>query len=95
MVVMSLLLAALGTFCILVKRSILGMVIGAQLIVFAGSSIFLISGVTSGAQLDGQVVSLLALVLGTIQVGVAMAYTVNLNRIRHQSRIEDLRNLRD
>lgn len=93
MILFSAVLGGMGMFCALYRRTLLGVLIGLQLMVLGATSIFVVSGFTAGAHVNGHVFGLFILLGGVGQLVAGFALSVRLFYERKRAGMDDLRNL--
>jgi len=96
MILVSLFLSLMGFVCLLSKRTLIGMLIGVQLLVFGSSSAFVMSGVISKESLgnDAHVFGIFIALLGLSQLTIGFAFVIRLLFLKDNIEIDSLRMLR-
>jgi NADH:ubiquinone oxidoreductase subunit K len=94
MILVATVLGGLGLICMLYKKTLLGFMIGLQLLVLGATMIFVVAGVSSGGPLQGHVFGLFITFgsLGQLVVGYALA--IRLFYLKKRVGMDDLRSLK-
>jgi len=90
MMMVTISLGTLGIICLLLRRSVMGVLIGIQLVFLGTSTALVLAGIQAGAHEDGHLFGVFVLLtgLGTVIVGFALA--VRLFYINRSVRMERL-----
>ena len=87
-------LGGLGLFCALYRKTLLGVLIGIQLMILGSTMIFVQSGFSSGAHVSGHVFGLFIAIGGVGQLVAGFALAVRLFYLRKKAGMEELRSLK-
>ncbi|MGE4107420.1 MAG: NADH-quinone oxidoreductase subunit K [Bacteriovoracia bacterium] len=87
-------LAAIGFFCLLLKRNLIGMAIGIVLLFYAAAACFSVGGVLAGLQSQGHVYGFFVIVAGCGQLLVVFSLATRLFYLKKNVNIETFRKLR-
>lgn len=94
MILLAGLVGALGFLCLVWRQTILGVLIGLQLLSLGGGMILVLSGVIAGVRADGQVAGLLVAITSLAQLVAGLAVATRLFYLRGRSEMKDLRSLK-
>ena len=94
MIFFSAALGGLGLFCALYRKTLLGVLIGLQLMVLGATAIFVFSGFSAGIHVSGHVFGLFILLGGIGQLVAGFALCVRLFYERKRAGMDDLRTLK-
>ena len=70
MIVVAIALGALGIGCMLIKRSLLGLLVGVQLLTYGAGTAFVMAGAAAGMPVKGQLFGLFITLSGVAQLVV-------------------------
>lgn len=75
MIITAALLGGLGLVCMMIRRTLLGILIGAQLLVLGGTTMMIMAGIAAGLPVEGHLFALFILLggVGQLVVGYALA----------------------
>lgn len=94
MIVTAAILGGLGLICLVSRRTLLGLLIGLQLLVLGATSIFVMAGVSSGAHSHGHIFGLFIVLGGVAQLVVGYALAVRLFYLKKRVGMDELRSLK-
>jgi NADH:ubiquinone oxidoreductase subunit K len=94
MICIAAVLGGIGLTCALTRRTLLGVLIGLQLMILGASTAFVIAGVGSGAPVKGQVFAFVLSVGALSQLVVGFALAVRLFYLRKRVGMDELRTLK-
>jgi NADH:ubiquinone oxidoreductase subunit K len=80
----------LGIACMILRRSLLGVLIGAQLLILGSSSAFVLAGVASGAHAQGHLFGLFIALAGVGQLVAGYALSVRLFYLKKRASMSEL-----
>ena len=93
MIMIAALLGALGLVCLLYRRTLLGILIGMQLLVLGATLIFVSAGVSSHTQVQGHILGIFITLSGIGQLVVGYALAVRLFYLKKRAGMEEVRSL--
>jgi NADH:ubiquinone oxidoreductase subunit K len=85
---------AMGLICMIHRRTFLGMIIGVQLLILGGTMMFVLSGIQSGARIQGHVVGLFVVFGGVAQLVAGYALAIRLFYLKSRIQMDELRSLK-
>ncbi|MGZ3698749.1 MAG: NADH-quinone oxidoreductase subunit NuoK [Bdellovibrionota bacterium] len=94
MMLVSGIIGGLGLVCMISRRTLLGFLIGVQLLIVGATMVFVMAGVTSGVRAQGQVFGLFIALGGVAQLVVGYALSVRLFYLRKRVDMDEIRALR-
>ncbi|MCM2278028.1 MAG: NADH-quinone oxidoreductase subunit K [Oligoflexia bacterium] len=86
-------IGGLGLVCIISRRTLLGILIGLQLLAIGAALVLVLAGVASGARVDGQVFGFLIVLSGLAQLAGGYALAVRFFYLKSKNDMEELRSL--
>jgi NADH:ubiquinone oxidoreductase subunit K len=87
-------LGGVGVFCALFRRTLLGVLVGLQLLALGAATLFVHAGAVSGQNVRGHVAALFVVVCGVAQLVAGFSLAMRLFFIRKRAEMTDLRSLR-
>jgi NADH:ubiquinone oxidoreductase subunit K len=93
-------IGGVGLVCLISRRTLLGMLIGVQLLVLGATMIFVLAGISpspggeSVARVEGHIVGLLIALGGVAQVVAGYALAIRLFYLKNKIDIHELRSLK-
>lgn len=87
-------LGCLGLICMMTKRTLLGVLIGVQLLFLGATTILVLAGVGSNETESGQIYGLFILMVGLAQLVVGYSLAVRLFYLKKRIGMETIRSLR-
>jgi NADH:ubiquinone oxidoreductase subunit K len=94
MIVTAALLGGLGLICMIVRRTLLGVLIGMQLLTLGGTTMLVMSGVAAGVPVEGHLFALFILLGGVGQLVAGYALATRTFLLRRRAAVEELRSLK-
>jgi NADH:ubiquinone oxidoreductase subunit K len=94
MILVPALLGGLGLACMILRRTLLGFLVGSQLLMLGASAMLVIAGVSAGFPADGHVFGIFVLLGGVAQLIVGYALCIRLFYLKKKPVMEELRTLR-
>lgn len=99
-------IGGMGLVCVMSRRTLLGMMVGVQLLVLGASMIFVLSGIAASlgtaeagpalgdARIQGHVVGLFIAIGGVAQLAAGYALVIRLFYLKNKIEINELRSLK-
>lgn len=87
-------IGGLGLACLIWRRTILGIMIGIQLLILGSTLVFVLAGISAGVRLEGHVVALFVTLGGVAQLVAGFALAVRLFYLRNKTDMSELRSLK-
>ena len=87
-------IGGLGLACLIWRRTILGIMIGIQLLILGSTLVFVLAGISAGVRLEGHVVALFVTLGGVAQLVAGFALAVRLFYLRNKTEMSELRSLK-
>lgn len=94
MILTAALLGGLGLVCMIVRRTLLGVLIGSQLLVLGGTTMMVMAGVAAGVPVEGHLFALFILLGGVAQLVAGYALATRTFLLKRRASIDELRSLR-
>lgn len=94
MTLLAALMGALGLTCMIFRKSVLGFLIGTQILAFGATLSFVLSSALSGAKMEGYTFAFLVILSGIGQLVIGYALAVRLFYLKNRASLEDLKNLK-
>ena len=88
------LLGGLGIICILSRNTLLGLLIGVQLLVLGSTMIFVLAGISSGLKIEGYLFGMFISLGGVAQLVVGFALSIRLFFLKKRMTISELQALK-
>ena len=88
------LLLALGLVCLMVRRTLIGALVGIQLLVLGASMNFVMSGIATDARQNGHIFALLIVLAGVAALSAGYAIAVRMFYLSEKVEMDELRTLR-
>jgi NADH:ubiquinone oxidoreductase subunit K len=91
-------IGGLGLICLISRRTLLGTLIGVQLLVMGSTMVFVFAGLsgadTSSARVEGHIAGLFVALLGVAQLVAGYALAIRLFYLKNKIDIDELRSLK-
>jgi NADH:ubiquinone oxidoreductase subunit K len=87
-------LGGLGMACMLMRATLLGVLIGVQLLLLGATMVFVVAGVRTGAAAEGHLFALFITLSGVAQLVVGYALSTRLFYLRNKAGMDDIRSLK-
>lgn len=84
-------LGLLGLLCLMLKRSLLGMLMGVQFLVLGVTLAFVIAGSSSGKASEGSLFAFFILLGGIVQLVAGYAFAIRMFYLKRSVGIETIR----
>jgi NADH-quinone oxidoreductase subunit K len=95
MILIAAAMAGIGLACVLYRRTLIGLLVGLQLMVLAASMMFMLAGVgREAARVQGQIAGLWVLLFGLVATVAGCAVSLRLFYLKRRASLEDVRALR-
>ena len=90
----SAILGALGLVCIVSRRSMLGVLVGIQLLMLGSGVAFVLSGISSGGRNEGHIFALFIVLSGVAQLVAGFSFAIRLYYLKQSIGMDHLRSLK-
>lgn len=87
-------IGAMGLACMISRRTLLGLMVGVQLLVLGATMMFVLAGISSGARVQGHVFGMFIALGGVAQLAGGYAIAIRLFYLNNRTKMEQLRALR-
>ena len=91
-------LLALGLVCLMARRTLIGVLVGIQVLVLGASMNFVLSGIASGgsagARQNGHIFALVIVLAGVAALAAGFAIAVRMFYLKEKVEMDELRSLR-
>lgn len=95
MILIAAAMAGIGLACVLYRRTLIGILVGLQLMVLAASMMFMLAGLSSAAtRIQGQIAGLWVMMFGLVATVAGCAVSLRLFYLKRRASMEDVRALR-
>jgi NADH:ubiquinone oxidoreductase subunit K len=94
MILVAAALGGMGLVCMLYRRTLLGLLIGVQLLALGATMIFVLAGASSGSLIQGHVFGLFITLGGIAHLVVGYALAVRLFYLKRRAGMDELRYLK-
>ena len=94
MMVISGLIGALGIASMISRQTLLGVMIGIQLLVLGSTMMFVLAGISSDARVQGHLFGLLIALGGVAQLAGGYAIAIRLFYLKNRTKMDQLRELK-
>ena len=84
----------MGLVCMISRRTLLGFMIGIQLLILGATMMFVLAGVSAGGRVSGQVFGMFIALGGVAQLVAGYALAVGLFFLKKRVGMDDLRSLK-
>lgn len=88
------LIGGLGLVCMISRKTLLGLLIGVQLLVLGSTMMFVFAGISAGLQIQGHVVGLFITLGGIAQLVVGYALAIRLFFLKKRISMDELQALK-
>ncbi len=88
------LIGALGLVCMISRRTILGLMVGIQLLILGATMMFVLAGISSGARVQGHLFGLFIALSGVAQLSGGYALAIRLFYLKGRTNMDELRSLK-
>jgi NADH:ubiquinone oxidoreductase subunit K len=83
-----------GLMCMISRRTLLGLMVGIQLLVLGSTMIFVLAGIASNARVQGHLFGLFIALGGVAQLAGGYALAIRLFYLKNRTKMDELRALR-
>lgn len=87
-------IGALGLVCMISRRTLLGLMVGAQLLVLGSTMMFVLAGISSGARIQGHLFGMFIALGGVAQLAGSYAIAIRLFYLDNRTKMDQLRSLK-
>jgi NADH:ubiquinone oxidoreductase subunit K len=87
-------IGALGLVCMISRRTLLGLMVGVQLLILGSTMIFVLAGIASGARVQGHLFGLFIALGGVAQLAGGYALAIRLFYLNNRTKMDQLRMLK-
>ena len=87
-------IGGLGLACLISRQTMLGLLVGMQLLVLGATMIFVVAGISSGVRTEGHLFGFFVLLSGIAQLVGGYAIAIRLFYLKKRVRVDDLRSLK-
>ena len=87
-------IGALGLVCMISRRTLLGLMVGVQLLVLGSTMIFVLAGISSGERVRGHLFGLFIALGGVAQLAGGYAIAIRLFYLKNRTHMDELRSLK-
>jgi NADH-quinone oxidoreductase subunit K len=94
MILIALWIVGMGMFSLILRRTLLGVLVGAQLIILGSTMVFVVGGSLSESMADSNVIGILVVLSGLAQLVAGGVLAIRLYYLRKRIFIKDLRLLK-
>ncbi len=94
LIILAALLGGLGLFSVASRRTLLGILVGIQLMLIGASMSFVLAGISSESRVLGQIVGLFIILGGVAQLVGGYALATRLFYLKRKIAIRELRSLK-
>lgn len=94
MMVIAGLIGGLGLVCMITRKSMLGLLIGIQLLVLGSTMMFVLAGLSSGLKIQGHIFGLFITLGGIAQLVVGYSLTIRLFSLKKNISLDELQALK-
>jgi NADH:ubiquinone oxidoreductase subunit K len=94
MIVVAGIIGGLGLVCILSKKTVLGLLIGMQLLILGSTLMFVVGGVGFDRAIQGHIFGLFITLGGITQLGIGYSLALRLFYLKKKISLDELRALR-
>ena len=87
-------IGGLGFICMISRKTLLGLLIGVQLMVLGSTMIFVLAGISSGLRIQGYIFGLFIILGGIAQIVLGYALAIRLFFLKKKISLNDLQALK-
>ncbi len=94
MMIVAGIIGGMGLVCMVSRRTLLGLLIGVQLLVLGSTMIFVLAGISSGARVHGHIAGLFIVFGGVAQLVAGYSLAIRLFYLKSRIHMDELRSLK-
>lgn len=87
-------IGGLGLICMISRKTLLGLLIGIQLLILGSTMMFVLAGISSGFRIQGHIFGLFITLGGIAQLGVGYALAIRLFFLKRKISMDELQALK-
>lgn len=87
-------IGAVGFIGMMTRRSLVGVIVGIQVLILGATLMFVLGGILSGSRVEGHLAGVLIVLSGVAQLAAGYALAIRLYSAKESVRMEDLRSLK-
>ena len=88
------LVGGIGLACMMTRRTLLGLLVGIQLLILGSTMTFVLAGIPSGERAEGHLAGLLITLGGLAQLAGGCALSVRMFYLKNRVDMDELRSLK-
>jgi NADH:ubiquinone oxidoreductase subunit K len=88
------LIGAFGLACMIARRTLLGLMVGVQLLVLGATMMFVLAGISSGERVHGHLFGMFIALSGVAQLAGGYAIAIRLFYLKNRTKMDELRSLK-
>jgi NADH:ubiquinone oxidoreductase subunit K len=88
------LIGALGLACVIARRTLLGVMVGVQLMVLGSTMMFVLAGISAGERVEGHLFGIFIALGGVAQLAGGYAIAIRLFYLKSRTKMDELRALK-
>lgn len=87
-------IGGLGLVCMISRRTLLGLLIGVQILMLGSTMMFVLAGISSGLRVQGYVFGLFITLAGVVQLVVGYSLAIHLFFLKKRISMEEIQALK-
>lgn len=87
-------IGALGLVSILSRKTLLGVLIGIQILMLGASMMFVLAGISSGVRIEGHAVGFFVIIGGVAQLVAGYTLAIRMFYLKNKTEMQELRSLK-
>jgi NADH:ubiquinone oxidoreductase subunit K len=88
------LVGGLGLVCMVSRKTLLGLLIGVQILVLGSTMMFVLAGISAGSRVEGYIFGLFIVLGGIVQLVVGYALSIRLFFLKKRISMDELQALK-